>query len=133
MPRLNDFDLEMLRGLNYAHFVTLRPDGSPQSTVVWVDADAERDQVLVNTAVGRLKERNLRRDPRVSVSVHDERDPGRFVSIGGAVEEFVAGEEAERHIDTLRRRYDGESWEPVPGQQRVLLRIRPERILRYTG
>ena len=133
MIELNDFDLELLWGRNFAHVVTLRPDCSPQATVVWIDADPERNQVLVNSAVGRVKDRNLRRDPRVSVSVHDQEDPLRFVSILGVVEEFVTGEEAERHIDSLNRRYhDGEAWTHDPGQVRVIYRIRPERILRYT-
>lgn len=133
MAELNGFDLEMLRGKNFAHMVTLRRDGSPQSTVVWIDADADRNHVLVNTAAGRVKDRNIRRDPRVGISVHDQDDPGRFVSIGGTVVEFVTGEEAERHIDSCSRRYDGEPWMPVSGEQRVLYRIRPDRILRYTG
>ncbi len=133
MAQLNDFDLELLGGENFAHIVTLRRDGSPQATVVWIDADAERGHVLVNTAAGRVKDRNLRRDPRVSISVHDQRDPGRFVAIGGTVVEFVTGEEAERHIDFLSRKYDGEPWTPVPNQERVLYRIRPDRLLRYTN
>lgn len=133
MPELNDFDLELLRGENFAHIVTLRRDGSPQATVVWIDADAGRGHVLVNTAVGRAKDRNLRRDPRVSISVHDQRDPGRYVAIGGTVVEFVTGDEADRHIDFLSRKYDGEPWTAVPNQERVLYRIRPDRFLRYTN
>lgn len=132
MPELDAFDLDLLRGENFAHLVTLRPDGSPQATVVWIDADPERNHVLVNTATGRVKDRNVRRDPRVSVSVHDQRDPLRFVSIGGTVVELVTGEEAEQHIDFLNRKYhDGEPWTYTPGQQRVIYRIRPDRILRY--
>jgi hypothetical protein len=65
--------------------------------------------------------------------VHDQGDPGRFVAIGGTVVEFVTGEESDRHIDFLSRKYDGEPWTPVLGQRRVLYRIRPDRILRYEG
>ncbi len=133
MNELNASDLELLQGKNFAHFITLRSDGSPQPTVVWVDADLERGHVLVNTAIGRVKDRNVRRDPRVGISVHDQADPGRFVAIGGTVVDFVTGEEADRHIDFLSRKYDGEPWVPLPGQRRVLYRIRPDRILRYQG
>jgi PPOX class probable F420-dependent enzyme len=129
MTKLTDDDLELLRGRNYAQLVTLNPDGSPQVTVLWVDADEEH--VLVNTAEGRTKDRNLRRDPRAAVSVVEDGDWYRWVSITGTVEERVTGPEAEAHIDRLSRRYDGEPWSPVAGQVRVLYRIRPGRVIRY--
>jgi hypothetical protein len=67
----------------------------------------------------------------VSVTVHDERDPYRWIRIDGEVEDFVTGEEAERHIDGLNRRYhDGEAWVYNTDQQRVIYRIRPRRVLR---
>ncbi|HET9671218.1 MAG TPA: PPOX class F420-dependent oxidoreductase [Actinomycetota bacterium] len=129
MPALTDEDLELLTGRNFAHLAVIRPDGTPHVSVVWIDvAD---DRVLVNSAVGRVKDRYLRRDPRVSVTVHEEGDPYRWLRVDGSVEEFVTGDEAERHIDALNRRYhDGEAWRYTPGQQRVLYRIRPERVLR---
>lgn len=127
--RLEDSDLELLTGKHFAHVGAIRPDGTPHVTVTWIDADDGR--VLVNSAVGRVKDRYLRRDPRVSVTVHDQRDPYRWLRIDGFVEEFVTGEAAERHIDTLNRRYhDGQEWTYVPGQERVIYRIRPQRILR---
>jgi PPOX class probable F420-dependent enzyme len=122
-------DLELLRGPNYAQIVTLNADGTPQATVVWVDAD-ERD-VLVNTAEGRTKDRNLRRDPRVAVCVVGAGDWHTFASINGSVIERVTGPEAEEHIDRLSRVYDGKPWTPVEGQVRVLYRIRPDRVLRH--
>lgn len=129
MPALTDDDLELLTGKNFAHVAAIRPDGSPHVTVVWIDA--ADDRVLVNSAVGRVKDRYLRRDPRVSVSVHDETDPYRWLRVDGVVEDFVTGEEADRHIDALNRRYhDGEPWTYNPEQQRVIYRIRPDRILR---
>lgn len=133
MPGLTDDDLELLTGLNFAHVAVVRPDGSPHVTVVWIDA--ADDRVLVNSAVGRVKDRYLRRDPRVSVTVHDQRDPYRWLRVDGVVEDFVTGEEAERHIDALNRRYHGgRPWTSTAGQVRVIYRIRPDRILRrYDG
>jgi PPOX class probable F420-dependent enzyme len=124
-----DEDLELLHGPNFAQLVTLNADGSPQVTVLWIDADA--DHVLVNTAEGRTKDRNLRRDPRAAVSVVRDGDWYRWISITGTAVERTTGEEAERHIDALSRRYDGEPWTGVEGQVRVLYRIRPGRIIRY--
>ena len=133
MPDLSADDLELLTGEQFAHVAAIRPDGTPHVSVVWIDA--ADDRLLVNSAVGRVKDRYLRADPRVSVTVHDERDPYRWLRIDGVVEEFVTGQEAERHIDALNRRYhDGEPWEYTEGQQRVIYRIRPVRILRrYDG
>jgi PPOX class probable F420-dependent enzyme len=129
MPALTGADVELLTGRNFAHVAAIRPDGTPHVTVVWIDA--ADDRVLVNSAVGRVKDRYLRRDPRVSVTVHDAADPYRWLRVDGVVEEFVTGEEAERHIDALNRRYhDGEVWTYAVGQQRVIYRIRPERVLR---
>jgi len=124
-----DEDLELLRGGNYAQLVTLNADGSPQITVLWVDADDEH--VLVNTAEGRAKDRNLRRDPRAAVSVVRDGDWYRWISVTGSVASRVTGPEAESHIDALSRRYDGRPWSAVAGQVRVLYRIRPDRIIRY--
>jgi PPOX class probable F420-dependent enzyme len=127
--RLTDDDVELLTATNFAHVAVIRPDGSPHVTVVWIDA--ADGHVLVNSAVGRVKDRYLREDPRVSVTVHDERDPYRWLRVDGVVEDFVTGEVAERHIDTLNRRYhDGRAWTYTEGQQRVLYRIRPRRVLR---
>ena len=125
---LTDWDLELLTGGKYAVLVTLYEDGAPHATVTWVDA--ADGHVLVNTAEGRRKDRNLRRDPRAAVTVIGE-DFYRWASIQGTVADRVTGREAEAHIDTLSRRYDGEPWTPVAGQVRVLYRIEPQRIIRY--
>lgn len=122
-------DLALLRGRNYAHLVTLNADGSPQATPVWIDADDE-GHVLVNTAVGRRKDRNVRHDPRVSVSLHDQADPYRWLSVDGTVVGMTEGDEALAHIDALSRRYDEKPWVPTPGQVRVIYRIRPDRVRR---
>jgi PPOX class probable F420-dependent enzyme len=129
MEPLRDDDVRLFTSKNFAHLAVIRPDGSPHVTVTWIDAADGR--VLVNTAVGRVKDRYLRRDPRVSVTLHDGSDPYRWIRVDGVVEDFVTGDEAEQHIDALNRRYhDGEPWTYTPGQQRVMYRIRPDRILR---
>ena len=125
---LTGADLALLTGGNYAVLVTLYEDGTPHPTVTWVDAANGR--VLVNTAEGRRKDRNLLRDPRAAVTVIGE-DFYRWISIRGAAVDRVTGPEAEAHIDALSRRYDREPWTPVAGQVRVLYRIEPQQIIRY--
>jgi PPOX class probable F420-dependent enzyme len=104
---------------------TLRPDGSPHSTVVWVDVDG--DGVLFNTAIGRAKERYLQRDPRVSMLVLDPRDVHRWVAVDGTAELTTEG--AREHIDRLHDKYVGPgSFHHVRGEQRIIVRIRADRI-----
>jgi PPOX class probable F420-dependent enzyme len=119
--------MELLTDRSYAHLVTLREDGSPHSTPVWVDATG--DLVLVNTAVGRAKDRHIRRDPRVALSVLDRKNPYRWVSISGVVVD-ITSDGAEEHIDILSRRYDRQPYRYIPGQVREILKIRPDRIVR---
>jgi len=87
MASLEPDDLELLRGENYAWFVTLDPDGSPVASITWVDADERH--VLINTAEGRRKDRNAARDPRVVVAVQAFDDAYRWISVEGLVEERV--------------------------------------------
>jgi len=122
-------DLALLRGRNFAHFVTINPDGTPHVAPLWIDADDD-GSILVNTAVGRKKDRNVRRDPRVAVSVHEQDDPYRWLSVNGTVASMIEGEEGLAHIGALARRYDDREWTPVDGQVRVIYRIRPDRVLR---
>lgn len=130
MAELTDHDMALLKGRNFAHLVTLNEDGTPQPTPVWIDAD-DQGHVLVNSAVGRRKDRNIRRDPRVSISVHGQGDPYTWTAINGTVVSIETGEEAEAHIDLLNQKYhDGERWEYVPGSVRVIYRIRPDRVVR---
>ena len=113
----------------FAHVATLMDDGTPQVTPVWVDYDADAGHVLVNTARGRLKERNLSRDPRVGVSLIDPDDPYRFVSVRGEVAEFRE-EGAVEHIDELARRYmDVEEYpNKDAAETRVVLAIEPDHV-----
>ena len=122
-------DLAYLTGTNFATLVTVNPDGSPQATITWVDA-AEGD-VLVNTAQGRVKDRNVRENPRVALAVMKEGDGFDWISVTGTVVEIEVGERAERHIDELSHRYDGHGYTYTPGQVREILKIRPDRVIRY--
>lgn len=126
---LTEEDRALLTGKNFASFSTLMPDGSPQTTVVWVDTDGEH--VLVNTAVGRVKERNVARDARVALTLFEQEDPYNQLAIRGrVVETTLTG--AEDSIDDLARRYLGTESYPwrSEGERRVLLKILPERVIR---
>ena len=107
-------------------FTTLMPDGSPQTTPVWVDyLDGE---IWVNTAVGRQKDRNVRRDPRVAVAIVDPDNVYRYVGVRGRVREITL-DGADAHIDKMARKYLGKDKYPwrQPDQQRVLLKISVEK------
>jgi len=108
---------------------TLRPDGSPHSTVVWVDVDG--DELSFNTAVGRAKERYLRLDARVSLLVVDPDDAYRWVSVSGRAELTTDGADAQ--IDGLAKKYLGKDEYPwrKPTETRIKVRIDPERVEGY--
>ena len=129
MSELTAADRALLAAPNFAWIVTLNPDGSPQATLTWIDATETR--VLVNTAVGRRKDRNVERDPRVTITVQRAGDAYRWISIEGVVDEREIGPGAEAHIRELARSYDGEDWTPVEGQVRVRWHVRPTHIIRY--
>ena len=103
------------------------PDGSPQASPVWVDMDGEK--IVVNSAKGRLKDRNMRADPRVAVSVTDPDDPYRSVMIRGRVVK-ITEEGADEHIDKMAKKYLGQDKYPyrTPDEVRVLYYIEPERV-----
>jgi PPOX class probable F420-dependent enzyme len=112
---------------NYAIVATLRADGSPLQTVVWVDWDGER--VVLNITRTRAKMEHLSRDPRASVLVFDGDDPYRWLSVSGRVD--LTEEGAEAHIHKLSRKYRGRDYVLRPGEQRVLARLTPERVTVY--
>lgn len=117
----------LLEGRHLAHVATVMADGSPHVTPVWIDH--EGDTLVFNTATGRLKARNLERDPRVSVSIVDPENPYAPLTVRGRVVE-ITREGAESHIDELSRRYLGEY--PYrhrrPGEDRLIVRIEPEKV-----
>lgn len=118
--------LYLLEGKHFANVATLNPDGSPQVTPVWVDHDG--DTILINTAKGRLKDRNLRRDPRVAISIPDSGNPYRALLIQGRVTE-ITEDGADQHIDALAKRYIDQDVYPFrqPGEVRVKILIEPEK------
>ncbi|MER7213621.1 TIGR03618 family F420-dependent PPOX class oxidoreductase [Streptosporangium sp. NPDC000239] len=130
MGKLNDDAKALLSQPIHGWVTTLRPDGSLHSTVVWVDVDG--DDVIFNTAVGRAKERHLRDNPQVSVSVLDPKDAFHLVSVSGVAEFELDG--ADEVIDGLANKYLGVETYPYrqPGEQRVTVRIRPEQVI-YSG
>jgi len=113
----------------YGHVVTFNADGKPQVTMVWMDVDG--DEVLFNTADGRLKPRNLRRDPRVIISVQDRNDPQSYMVFHGKASVTEAG--ADDHIDTLAKRFLGADKYPFrrPGEKRLVVRVKVDRIGGY--
>jgi PPOX class probable F420-dependent enzyme len=129
MAELTERDLEILTGPNFATFVTINRDGSPHATITWVDA--ADGHVLVNTAQGRVKDRNVRSNPHVAVAVLPGGDAYGWLSLTGTVVDIEVGERAERHIDELSYRYDGHGYGYTPGQVREILTIRPDRVIRY--
>jgi PPOX class probable F420-dependent enzyme len=108
---------------------TLRQDGSPHSTIVWVDVDD--DGLSFNTAAGRAKPRHLERDPRVSLLVVDPEDTYKWVSVSGTAE--LTTDDADDQIDRLAKKYLGQDEYPwrKPEEQRLKVRIRPEHVDSY--
>ncbi|MDB2223834.1 PPOX class F420-dependent oxidoreductase [Halorubrum ezzemoulense] len=120
--------VDILEAESYAHFATVGPDGLPHVTPVWVDHE-DREYVLVNTARGRQKERNVRENPKVGVSVLDPDDPYRYVSVRG--EAKLTEEGAREHIDELARRYFGVDEYPHHDEEegaRVIVKIPAENV-----
>lgn len=111
----------------FASFTTLMPDGSPQTTPVWVDF--AEGKVIVNTAMGRQKDKNVRRDPRVAVTLMDPQNPYRYLEIRGKVDE-ITEDGAAQHIHKMAKKYLGVDQYPYgqPGEKRELLKITPEKI-----
>lgn len=118
---------DLLTKKAFAHLATLMPDGSPQVTPVWFDFDGSH--VRVNSAKGRVKDKNMRRNGQVALAIQDPDDPYRYLAVRGRVEEITeAG--ADAHIDALAKKYLGKDRYPYrqPGEVRVIYRIRPERV-----
>ena len=118
---------KLLEGMNFAFVATLMKDGWPQITPTWVDL--ENGKILVNTAVGRLKQKNISRDDRIAISVTDQNNPYHMVTVRGRVVEQTTGG-ADKHIDKLARKYLGVDKFPLhsPNEKRIILKIKPERV-----
>ena len=109
----------------FANLGTLMPDGRPQVTPVWVDYDGSH--VVFNSAKGRQKDRNVRRDPRVALAIVDPDNPYRYLEIRGRVVE-ITEEGADEHIDKMAKKYMGVDRYPgrSPGEVRVIYKIEPQ-------
>jgi PPOX class probable F420-dependent enzyme len=123
---------KLFEGKNFAFLATLMKDGSPQVTPTWVDIDKNNNTILVNTAKGRIKHRNISRDPRVAVSVIDFSNPYDMVTVRGKVIDQINGKDADEHIDKLSKKYLDKEKYPRrrAGEERVMLRIKPELVAR---
>lgn len=111
----------------FGNLATIMPDGSPQVTPVWLDFDGK--DILVNTAAGRQKDKNVRRDPHVSVSISDPQNPYRYLEVRGKVTE-ITETGASAHIDKMAKKYLGKDKYPFaqPGEVRLILKIAPEHF-----
>ena len=118
---------KLLEDKNLAFVATLMTDGSPQITPTWIDL--VNGVIIVNTAEGRVKQRNVSRDPRVAISIVDRNNPYNMVTIRGkVVEQIIIG--ADAHADKMAKKYLGIDKYPfgIPGEKRILLRIIPQKI-----
>ncbi|MEM3670763.1 MAG: PPOX class F420-dependent oxidoreductase [Thermoprotei archaeon] len=130
MAKLPQKAIELIEGKNFANIATVESNGWPHVTTVWVDR--EGDTILVNTAVGRKKHRNLSRDPRVSLAINNVSNPYEAVFIQGKVVQAVEGNEAENHIHKLSKKYTGRDKYPLaPGEKRVLYKIEPVKVVTW--
>jgi PPOX class probable F420-dependent enzyme len=117
--------LRLIHGKNYGVLATVNPDGSPQTSVIWIGRDD--DGVLFTTVAGRVKHRNVMRDPRVSITVIESADPENYVELRGRVASITP--DVAREMDTqLSWKYDGRDPAPDrPGAVRVVVRVAPEK------
>jgi PPOX class probable F420-dependent enzyme len=118
--------LDLLQKKAFLQLATLMPDGSPQVSPVWFEYDGT--DILINSAKGRVKDNNMRRDARVGMDIVDPDNPYRHISIRGRVGE-ITERGADEHIDRLTKKYIGQDKYPYrgPGEVRVIYKIRPER------
>jgi PPOX class probable F420-dependent enzyme len=111
----------------FANLATLNPDGSPQVTPVWVDFDGSH--VIVNTARGRVKAKNLAREPRIALSIADPQNPYRYLGLQGRVVEMTE-KGGDAHIDKMAKKYLGKDSYPFrkPGEVRIIVKIAPDKV-----
>jgi PPOX class probable F420-dependent enzyme len=111
----------------FANLATIMPDGTPQVTPVWCDFDGK--DILINTAEGRQKDKNVRRDPHVSLAISDPQNPYRYLEVRGKVVDITQNG-ASAHIDKMAKKYLGKDKYPFaqPGEVRLILKIEPEHF-----
>ncbi len=117
----------LLKDKNFASLATVMPDGSPQVTPVWIDY--EDDYILVNTAKGRIKEKNIKNNNKVALSIFDMKNPYEMVTMRGTIVEQTT-KEADKHIDKLSKKYLNLEKYPFsnPKEVRLILKIKPEKV-----
>ncbi len=122
---------KILKDKTHGHVTTFNPKGTPQVTLVWLDVDG--DDVVFNTAEGRVKPRNLRNDPRIVISAQDPNNPRSYVVFYGNA--TVSEVDADEHIDRLANRFLGTDKYPFrsPGEQRLIVRTKVDRIGGHDG
>jgi PPOX class probable F420-dependent enzyme len=127
LAELSEKAEKLLKGKNFAFVATVNKDGSPQLTPTWVDTDGKH--VLINTTLDRQKNKNVTRDPRVTIGIFDHANPYDYVSISGKVVKKVTGKDADDHIDKLSMKYTGVAKykRRDPNEKRVILLIRPSK------
>jgi PPOX class probable F420-dependent enzyme len=118
---------DLLTKKAFAHLATIMQDGSPQVTPVWFDFDGTH--VRINSAKGRVKDKNMRRNRQVALAIQDPENPYRYLGVRGQVEE-ITETGADAHIDLLTKKYLGQDRYPYrqPGEARVIYRIRPDHV-----
>jgi PPOX class probable F420-dependent enzyme len=123
--------LDLFKKKAFANLATLMPNGQPQVTPVWVDFDGRH--VVINTAEGRQKDKNLQRDGRVALSIMDPDNPYRYLEVRGHVVDRTR-DGADHHIDAMAKKYLGKDKYPFsrPGEVRVIYKVEPERITSTT-
>jgi PPOX class probable F420-dependent enzyme len=128
MAGLNEKQAKLFLDKNLGAVATIREDGTPHVTPVWVDYDGE--DILFNTASPRAKWRNLKRDPRVTVEVHSLENPYEYVMVSGTAELEEDEEAANRHIDKMSLKYRGVPTfqNHKPGERRVIVCIKPDCV-----
>jgi len=118
---------DLLTKKAFASLATIMQDGSPQVTPVWFDFDGAH--LRINSAKGRVKDKNMRRNRRIALAIQDPENPYRYLGVRGTVEE-ITETGADAHIDSLAKKYLGQDRYPYrqPGEVRVIYRIRPDRV-----
>ncbi|CAN7260416.1 PPOX class F420-dependent oxidoreductase [Phenylobacterium sp. LjRoot219] len=127
MASIQDYSDLLQEKRTFAHLATTMPDGAPQVTPVWIDYRDGR--VLVNTAKGRVKTRNMHLGSPVALSITDPDNPYRYVQVRGVVSK-IHDEGADAHIDFLAKKYLDKDKYPFrqPGEERVIYEIEPQRV-----
>jgi PPOX class probable F420-dependent enzyme len=127
MAKIPDEYRDLFTKKSFAHLATLMPDGSPQVTPVWIDLAG--DKIRVNSARGRVKDRNVTKNAKVALSITDPDNPYRHISVRGQVAS-ISEKGADEHIDAMAKKYLGKDKYPFrrPGEVRVIYDIEPTSV-----